>query len=68
MHEISTKTTKIEGSQRPRPTWKVSFLEDFSQTIFEGFFMIRNEDIRIGCDSTLDGCDKDIGEETTRVE
>ena len=30
--------------------------------------MIRNEDIRIGCDSTLDGYDKDIGEAKERVE
>ena len=67
MHELSTKTTKIEGSQRPRPIRKVSLLEDFSQTIFEGFFMIRNEDIRIGCDSTPDAHDKDIGEAMPRV-
>ena len=68
MHELCTKTTKIEGSQRPRPTKKVSLLEDFSQTIFKCFFMIRNEDIDIGCDSTPNGCDKDIVEATPRFQ
>lgn len=68
MHELSTKTTKIEGLQRPRPTRKVSLLEDFSHTTSEGFFMIRNEDIRIGCDSTPDGRDKDIVDAAPRVQ
>ena len=49
------------------PNMEGFILEDFNQTIFEGFFMIRNEDIRIGCDCTLDGHDKDIGEATLRV-
>ena len=61
-------TVKIKGLQRPLPTRKVSLLEDFSQTIFEGFFMIRNEEIRIGYDSTPDGRDKDIAEAMPRVQ
>jgi len=55
LRELSTKTTKIEGLQIPRPTRKVSLLDDISQTISEGFFMIKNKDIRTSSDSTPEG-------------